>query len=95
MQRINKTKTTSNSRRVIKEVMKMRKTLRKKLETTKDQTEKIHLKDRIRIMREHKIDKKKESRSNKIKKIAGNIRENVNNGGKIWEVKRRITQKKR
>ena len=74
--------------------MKMRKTMRKKLETTKDQTEKIHLKDRIRIIREHIIDKKKESRSNKIKKIAEDIRENVNNGRKIWEVKGRITRKK-
>ena len=32
--------------------MKMRKTMRKKLETTKDETEKIHLEDRIRIIRE-------------------------------------------
>ena len=68
--------------------------MRKKLETTKDQTEKIHLKDRIRIIREHRIDKEKESRSNKIKKIAEDIKENVNNGGKIWEEKRRITRKK-
>ena len=55
----------------------------KKLETTRDQTEKIHLKDRIRIIREHIIDKEKESRINKIKKIAEDIRENVNNEGKI------------
>ena len=95
IQRVSKTKTRPNPRRDIKELMKMRKTLRKKLETTKDQTEKIHLKDRIRIIREHIIDKKKESRSNKIKKIAEDIRENVNNRGKIWEVKRRITQKKK
>ena len=38
--------------------MKMRKTMRKKLETTKDETEKIHLEDRIRIIREQ--DKKQE-----------------------------------
>ena len=94
IQRVSKTKTRPNPRRDIKELMKMRKTLRKKLETTKDQSEKIHLKDRIRIIREHIIDKKKESRSNKIKKIAEDIRENVNNRGKIWEVKRRITRKK-
>ena len=75
--------------------MRIRKRMRKKLETTKDQTEKIYLKDRIRIIREHIIDKKKEIRSNKIKRLAEDIRENANNGGKIWEVKRRITRKKR
>ena len=94
IQRVSKTKPRPNPRRNIKELMKMRKIMRKKLETTKDQTEKIHLKERIRIIREHLIDKKKESRSNKIKKVAEDIRENVNNGGKIWEVKRRIAGKK-
>ena len=95
IQRVSKTKPRPNSRRDIKELMKMRKTIRNKLETTKDLTEKIHLKDRITMIREHIIDKKKESRSNKIKKIAEDITENVNNGGKIWQVKRRITRKKR
>ena len=37
----------------------MRKTMRKKLETTKVETEKIHLEDRIRIIREQ--DKKQEN----------------------------------
>ena len=57
-QRVSKTKTKPNPRRDIKELMKMRKTMRKKLETTKDETEKIHLEDRIRIIREQ--DKKQE-----------------------------------
>ena len=83
IQKVSKIKPRLNPRRDIKELMKMRKIMRKKLETTKDQTEKIHLKDRIRIIREHRIDKEKESRSNKIKKIAEDIKENVNNGGKI------------
>ena len=91
---VSKTKKRPSPRRDIKELMKMRKTLRKKLETTKDKIEKIHLKDRIRIIREYITDKKKESRSTKIKNIAEDIRENVNNGGKIWEVKRRLTRKK-
>ena len=51
-QRVSKTKKKPNPRRDIKELMKMRKTMRKKLETTKDETEKIHLEDRIRIIRE-------------------------------------------
>ena len=53
-----KQKKKPNPRRDIKELMKMRKTMRKKLETTKDETEKIHLEDRIRIIREQ--DKKQE-----------------------------------
>ena len=57
-QRVSKTKKKPNPRRDIKELMKMRKTMRKKLETTKDETEKIHLEDRIRIIREQ--DKKQE-----------------------------------
>ena len=59
IQRVSKTKTRPNPRRDIKELMKMRKTLREKLEITKDQSEKIHLKDSIRIISEHIIDKKK------------------------------------
>ena len=93
-QRVSRTKPGPNPRRDIKELMKMRKIMRRKLDTTKDQTEKIHLTDRIRIIREHVIDKKKESRSNKIKKVAEDIREYVNNGGKIWEAKRRTARKK-
>ena len=57
-QRVSKTKKKPNPRRDIKEIMKKRKTMRKKLETTKDETEKIHLEDRIRIIREQ--DKKQE-----------------------------------
>ena len=93
-QRVSRTKPRPNPRRDIKELMKMRKIIRRKLETTKEQTEKIHLSDRIRIIGEHVIGNKKEARSNKIKKVAEDIREYINNGGKIWEVKRRTARKK-
>ena len=49
--------------------------------------------ERIKMVKEHIIDKQKESRGNKIRKIADNIKRNVNNGSKIWEVKRRVTGK--
>ena len=42
IQRVSKIKPRLNPRRDIKELMKMREIMRKKLETTKDQTEKIH-----------------------------------------------------
>ena len=44
-------------------------------------------------MKEHITEKYKEGRSKKINPIAQQIRENVNNGGKIWEVKRRLEKK--
>ena len=45
------------------------------------------------MIKEHIIDKQKESRGNKICKIADFIKRNVNNGSKIWEVKRRVAKK--
>ena len=46
------------------------------------------------MTKEHIIDKQKESRGSKIRKIADSIKRNVNNGSKIWSVKRRVTRKK-
>ena len=45
------------------------------------------------MIKEHIIDKQKESRRDKIRKIADSIKRNVNNGSKIWEVKRRVTKR--
>ena len=44
-------------------------------------------------MKEHITEKYKEGRSKRINCIAQEIRENVDNGGKIWEVKRRLEKK--
>ena len=44
-------------------------------------------------MKEHITEKYKEGRSKRINRIAQEIRENVDNGGKIWEVKRRLEKK--
>ena len=44
-------------------------------------------------MKEHITEKHKEGRSKRIIRIAQQIRENVNKGGKIWEVKRRLEKK--
>ena len=71
----------------------MRKKLRKELNQSTDIKEKQHLKDRIGIMKEHIVDKNKEIRGIKVKKIVERIRSNINNGAKIWEIKRRIEQK--
>ena len=44
-------------------------------------------------MKEHITGKYKEGRSKRTNRIAQEIRENVDNGGKIWEVKRRLQKK--
>ena len=41
-------------------------------------------------MKEHITDKYKKDRSKRINRIAQEIRENIDNGGKIWELKRRL-----
>ena len=46
------------------------------------------------MIKEHIINKLKESRENKVHKIADSIKRNVDNGSKIWEVKRRVTKNK-
>ena len=46
-------------------------------------------------MKEHITEKYKESRSKRIHCIAQEIRENVENGGKIWELKRKLEIKSR
>ena len=73
--------------------MEMRKNLRKELNQSTDIKERQQLKDRIRIIKENIVDTKKEIRGMKVMKIAERIKSNINNGAKIWEVKRRIEQK--
>ena len=46
------------------------------------------------MIKEHIINKLKESREKKVRKIADSIKRNVDNGSKIWEVKRRVTKNK-
>ena len=63
------------------------------LKTTKNKLEKHILLQRVKILKEHIIDKLKESRAAKISKFAQIIK-NGDNGGKIWEVKRKLKKKK-
>ena len=72
--------------------MKMRKNLRKELNQSRDIKERQHLKDRIRIIKEHKVDRNKESRGKKVNKIAEQIRSNITNdknlGSIEWKIKK-------
>ena len=50
--------------------------------------------ERIKFSKEHITNKMKENRSRRIIKVTQQIKSNVDNGGKIWEVKRKIQRKK-
>ena len=84
---------TKNPRKDIKELQKIRKRLREEFSTTEELHEKILILERIKTLKEHITEKYKEGRSKRINRIAQEIRENVDNGGKIWEVKRRLEKK--
>ena len=67
--------------------------MREEFSTTEELHEKILILERIKTLKEHVTEKYKEVRSKRINHIAQKIRENVDNGGKIWEVKRRLEKK--
>ena len=71
---------------------------RKKLRTQYRNTEKLYEKtviiERIKFIKEHIADKMKENRSRRIIKVAQQIKSNVGNGGKIWEINRKVQRKK-
>ena len=84
---------TKNPRKDIKELQKIRKRLREEFSRTEELHEKILILERIKTLEEHITEKYKEVRSKRINHIAQEIRENVDNGDKIWEVKRRLEKK--
>ena len=47
----------------------------------------------MKILKEHIIDKLNESGAAKISKVAELIKNNVDNGDKIWEVKKKLKMK--
>ena len=51
------------------------------------------IKDRLKLLKEHITDKVKESRGNRIKRIAESISKNIDRGKKIWEAKRKLKRK--
>ena len=67
--------------------------MREEYSNTQELHEKILILERIKILKEHITEKYKEVRSERINRVAQEIRENVGKGGKIWEVKRRLEKK--
>ena len=63
------------------------------LKTAKYKLVKHILLQSVKILKVYIVDKLKESRAAKISKVAESIKNNVDNGGKIWEVKRKLKKK--
>ena len=67
--------------------------MREEYSTAIELHEKILILERIKILTEHITEKFKESRSKRINRITQERRENVDNGGKIWGLKRKLEKK--
>ena len=67
--------------------------MREEYSTAIELHEKILLLERIKILTEHITEKFKEGSSKRINRIAQERRENVDNGGKIWGLKRKLEKK--
>ena len=67
----------------MKELIRMGKELRKEFQAETNYYNKKQIIKRIKMIKEHVIDKLKESRGNKVHKIADSIKRNVDNGSKI------------
>ena len=67
----------------MKELSRMGKELRKEFQAETNYYNKKQIIKRIKMIKEHVIDKLKESRGNKVHKIADSIKRNVDNGSKI------------
>ena len=93
----NITEVEINSRQIPRKDIMQLKRERKKLRAQYQNTEYLHQKmviiERIKLIQEHITDKMKENRSRRIIKIAQQIKSGVDNGGKIWELKRRFQRK--
>ena len=82
-----------NPRKYIMQLKRQRKKLRAQYQNTENMYEKTVTIQTIKFIKEHLADKMKESRSRRIIKVAQQIKSNVDNGGKIWEVKRKVQRK--
>ena len=67
--------------------------MREEYSITIELHEKILILERIKILTEHITEKFKEGRSKRINRIAQERRENVDSGGKIWGLKRKLEKK--
>ena len=69
------------------------KKLRAQYQNTENIYEKTVIIGRIKLIKEYITDKMKENRSRRIIKAAQKMKSNVDNGGKIWEIKQKVQRK--
>ena len=69
------------------------KKLRAQYQNTEYIYEKTVIIERIKLIKQHRTDKMKENRGSRIIKVAQQIKSNVDNGGKIWEIKLKVQKK--
>ena len=82
-----------NPRKDIMQLIRQRKKLRTKYQNTGNVYEKTVIIERTKLIEEHITDKMKENRCRSIIKVAQQIKSNLDNGGEIWEIKRKLQRK--
>ena len=82
-----------NPRKDIRKIQQKRKKLRMELKTTKNKLEKHILLQRVKILKEHIIDKLKESRAAKTSKVAESIKTMQTMGVKYGRYKGNLKRK--
>ena len=82
-----------NPRKDIKELQKICKRLREEYSNAIELHEKMLILERIKVLKEHNAEKYKEGRIKRINCIAQETWENVDNGDKIWELKKKLEKK--
>ena len=82
-----------NSRIDIMQLKRQRKKLTALYQNTENVYEKTVITERIKLIKGHITDKRKENRSRRIIKVEQQIKSNVDNGGKIWKIKRKVQRK--
>ena len=82
-----------NPRKNVMQLKRQRKKLRAQYQNTENIYENTVIIQRIKLIKEHITDKMKENRSTRIIKVAQQIKSNVDNGAKIWGVKRKVQRK--
>ena len=82
-----------NPRKDTMQLKIQRKKLRAQYQNTENIYEKAVIIERTKLIKEHIADKMKENRARRIIKVAQQIKSNVDNGGKIWDIKRKVQRK--
>ena len=85
IKKVEKTKKKYQIRKDVKELNKIRKGLRKQYKLTTNIYKRKQIIERIKLIKEQIVEKRKESRGNKINKVADEIKRNVKGGSPLGD----------